>query len=73
MKNPIAPEGGVPTTDQGQTALVRSLTVERFGGSAQPDLDSDGLAPAMASVGTPPARRPRRRYRGWVLAAGRRR
>ncbi len=73
MKNPIAPERGVPTPDQGQMALVRSLTVERFGRSAQPNLESDGPPPLPEIAATRAPKRGRRRYRGWVLASGGRR
>lgn len=48
MKNLKAPRG-VPTTDPAQMALLRSLTVERFGVSAQPDLDSDAKAVAATA------------------------
>lgn len=53
MKNLKAPKRGVPTTDPAQMALLRSLTVERFGVSAQPDLDSDAKAVAATAQAWP--------------------
>ena len=57
-----------------KTALVRSLTVERFGlrpTKAEP-VPTALNESDRGSTAAPPAGRGRRRYRGWALASRRR-
>lgn len=74
MENPLETTEGRPRTEASQSALIRALMLERFGGmNPAAATDSDGAHPVQERAPASEAQPFRRRYRGWALASRRRR
>ena len=74
MKNPTDTTNSPTTPHANQATLNRALLLERFGGlNSSSALDSESHGATREPVTSQSIRRPRRRYRGWSLASGRRR